>query len=202
LAKTGSGVLFSSSGFIVVFLPIVLGGFALLTRFRQQRLAGFWVMGASLVFYGWWSPIYVPLLLASMVFNFALGRRLAAKPSEWLLLAGVATNLFLLGYFKYTGFAVRSVDQLFGLDWAVPNIALPLAISFFTFQQIAFLSDAYDGAAEEPDFANYSLFITFFPLGAACARRIVRVVAEEPVPAHATSWPTFRSAPRRKPGCN
>src|SRR4051812_46297762 len=159
----GSGVLFSSSEFIIFFLPITLGGFALLTRFRQQRLAGFWVMVASLVFYGWWSPIYVPLLLASMIFNFALGRRLTVNPSKWLLLGGVAANIVLLGYFKYTGFAVRSFDQLFGLDWAVPNIALPLAISFFTFQQIAFLSDAYDGAAEEPDFGNYSLFITFFP---------------------------------------
>ena len=107
--------------------------------------------------------MHVPLLMASMGFNYLVGRRLARRPAKTLLLFGIAANILLLGYFKYTGFLASSLDSAFGFGWTVPNIVLPLAISFFTFQQIAYLSDAYDGAAVEHDFMNYCLFITFFP---------------------------------------
>ena len=76
---------------------------------------------------------------------------------------GIAANILLLGYYKYTGFLLSSVDAAFGLDWSVPNIILPLAISFFTFQQIAYLVDAHQGQAREYRFAHYALFVTFFP---------------------------------------
>ena len=77
--------------------------------------------------------------------------------------AGIAANILLLVYFKYTGFLVQVDDQVTGADWVAPQIVLPLAISFYTFQQIAYLSDAHDGAVGEHDFLNYCLFITFFP---------------------------------------
>lgn len=156
-------MLFNSFVFIGCFLPLVLAGFLLLARGGHHRLTAAWLTAASLFFYGWWNPRYVPLLIASMVFNYLVGGVLARRPTKSLLILGIAANLALLGYFKYTGFAVATADQLFGLDWTVPHILLPLAISFFTFQQIAYLSDAHDGLAVEHDFLNYSLFITFFP---------------------------------------
>ncbi len=156
-------MLFNSSSFLFGFFPVVLAGFFVLSRLGHQRLVGIWLTGASLFFYAWWNPIYLPLLLGSMIFNYVLGGLLLSKPSRTLLALGVAANLALLGYYKYAGFLVQTVDQLAGLDWAIPNIVLPLAISFFTFQQIAYLVDARDGAVVEHDFLNYCLFITFFP---------------------------------------
>ena len=156
-------MLFNSGVFLLGFLPLALAGFFAFGAFGRQRLALGWLTLMSLVFYGWWNPVHVPLLLASMGCNYLLGRRLGRHPSRALLTAGVAGNLLLLGYFKYTGFAVETLDGLLGLGWAVPHIVLPLAISFFTFQQIAYLSDAHDGVAVEHDFLNYCLFVTFFP---------------------------------------
>ena len=156
-------MLFNSHEFLVLFLPIVLAGFFVLAGARRHRIAGMWLTAASLFFYGWWNPLHVPLLLTSMGFNYLVGRHLARHPSKAVLFLGVAANVLLLGYFKYTGFVVSSISDAFSFGWTVPNIVLPLAISFFTFQQIAYLSDAHDGAAVEHDFANYCLFITFFP---------------------------------------
>ena len=156
-------MLFNSAAFILGFLPIAwIVFFALGTRgyFRQAVV---WLTAASLFFYGWWNPLYVPLLMGSMAGNYFLGRRLSRNQSRPLLLAGVALNLLLLGYYKYAGFLVQTANDVSGAAFPVPEIALPLAMSFFTFQQIAFLIDAYDGVAEETSFANYSMFITFFP---------------------------------------
>jgi alginate O-acetyltransferase complex protein AlgI len=158
-----NSVLFNSAIFIAGFLPLVLLGFFVLARNGWQRPAALWLTMASLVFYGWWNPGYVPLLLISMLFNYLLGGYLLRQPSRVTLTLGVAANLALLGYYKYTGFVVQTLDQAFGLDWSMNEIILPLAISFFTFQQIAYLSDAHDGAVVEHDFLNYCLFITFFP---------------------------------------
>ena len=156
-------MLFNSSAFILYFLPICLVGFFALGLSGRPRLALAWLTAMSFVFYGWWNLWSVPLLAGSIVFNFYVGRVLAANPSRLLFIGGVAANVLLLGFFKYTGFVGTTVSDLLDLGWHVPEIALPLAISFFTFQQIAFLADSYDGVAEEPKLLNYSLFITFFP---------------------------------------
>jgi alginate O-acetyltransferase complex protein AlgI len=156
-------VLFNSIPFLFGFLPVVLAGFIILSRYSLQRAAALWVTCASLLFYAWWNPIYLPLLMGSMAFNYVLGGYLLRRPSRVLLAVGIAVNLLLLGYYKYTGFLVQVADQLTGLDWAIPNIVLPLAISFFTFQQIAYLVDAHDGDVVEHDFLHYCLFISFFP---------------------------------------
>jgi D-alanyl-lipoteichoic acid acyltransferase DltB (MBOAT superfamily) len=156
-------VLFNSAIFIAGFLPLVLLGFFLLAGTGRQRWAGVWLTVSSLVFYGWWNPGYVPLLVSSMVFNYLLGGYLLRRSSRAVLTLGIAANLLLLGYYKYTGFLVQTLEQAFGLNWSMHEIVLPLAISFFTFQQIAYLVDAHDGAVVEHDFLNYSLFITFFP---------------------------------------
>lgn len=156
-------LLFNSGIFLLAFLPAALLGYYALGMRGWQRGALGYLTLMSILFYGWWNPVHVPLLLASMGANYLVGRRLGSHPSQALLLAGIAANLLLLGYFKYTGFVVEAADDLLGLGWSVPHIVLPLAISFFTFQQIAFLSDAHDGVAVEHDFLNYCLFVTFFP---------------------------------------
>jgi D-alanyl-lipoteichoic acid acyltransferase DltB (MBOAT superfamily) len=156
-------MLFNSFTFIGVFLPITLAGFFLLAGTGRQRLAGLWLTLASFVFYGWWDWRYLPLLLGSIAFNYAMGGVLRKNSQKKLLVAGIAANVLLLGFFKYTNFFITTVDQVTGLNLFAPHIVLPLAISFFTFQQIAYLVDAYDGAVTEHDFLNYCLFITFFP---------------------------------------
>jgi alginate O-acetyltransferase complex protein AlgI len=156
-------MLFNSSTFLLAFLPVVLAGFLLLTGAGKRAWAGLWLTASSLVFYGWWDARYVPLLLGSMGFNYAVGRSLARQRRPWLLWSAIGTNIALLAYFKYTDFFLSTVNAVAGLQVALPHVVLPLAISFFTFQQIAYLSDAFDGEAAEHDFANYCLFITFFP---------------------------------------
>ena len=126
-------------------------------------------MLASLFFYGWWNPVYLGLLIASLVVNFGLGRRLSPgsgggrRARRVLLAASIASNLCLLGYFKYANFVVDSVNALVDTHWSMGAIVLPLAISFYTFQQIAYLVDVYRGEAHEYSFLHYALFVTFFP---------------------------------------
>ena len=156
-------MLFNSVVFIAGFLPVVLSGFIVLAGSGRQRQAAIWLTLASLVFYGWWNPSYVPLLVGSMVVNYLIGGYLMRRPSRTVLILGVAANVALLGYYKYTSFLFSTLNDAFGLGWSVGNIVLPLAISFYTFQQIAYLVDAHDGEVHEHDFVNYCLFITFFP---------------------------------------
>lgn len=156
-------MLFNSLTFIAGFLPVVLIGFILLASTGRHRLAALWLTAASLVFYGWWNPGYVPLLLGSMMFNYLLGGYLLKRPSRSVLVFGICANLALLGYYKYTGFLFDTVEAIADTGWTLDEIVLPLAISFFTFQQIAYLVDAHDGEVVEHDFLNYCLFITFFP---------------------------------------
>ena len=118
----------------------------------------------SVVFYAFWNPPLVFLLLGSMGFNYSLGRALRTSGRRSILLAaGISANVVLLGVFKYAGFFAESLSDISGLSWAVTGIALPLAISFFTFQQIAFLVDTYRGLVVETNFRRYFLFIAFFP---------------------------------------
>jgi len=156
-------MLFNSAIFLGAFLPFVFGGYLLLARWGTRTLTMVWLTLASLAFYGWWNPAYVPLLVGSAVFNFVVGRALVARPNRALLWLGVAANVGLLGYFKYTGFAVEAFNQVFGTHSVVPHIALPLAISFFTFQQIAYLVDSHDRAVVGNSFLEYGLFVAFFP---------------------------------------
>jgi len=161
-------MLFNSPEFLLVFLPIVLAGFYVLNLTAHARVgAGFLVL-ASLFFYGWWEPIYLFLIIASMLFNFTMARVIAARPhpsavAKPLLIVGVAVNLGALGFFKYANFFIDTFTSLNGQSFNSLTIVLPLAISFFTFQQIAFLVDVYRNQADETDLLTYCLFVTFFP---------------------------------------
>lgn len=161
-------MLFHSPEFILLFLPLAVIGYHAVRQFGGMRAALGLLVLASLVFYGWWDPRFIGLLLGSAAVNFILGRYLSArhrqgKPSRSILIFGITINLGLLGYFKYADFFIGNINLAAGLDVTTLQIALPLAISFFTFQQIAFLVDAHSGAAEDPDLLSYLLFVTFFP---------------------------------------
>jgi D-alanyl-lipoteichoic acid acyltransferase DltB (MBOAT superfamily) len=161
-------MLFNSYIFIFAFLPIVLAGYLALRRLSSPLWPIGWLVCASLVYYAWWKPAFVLLLLFSISVNFAFGKlllsnRLSAVAAKTVLTAGIVFNLCLLGYFKYAGFFVSNVNEVFGAHWIVPSIILPIGISFITFQKIAFLVDAYRGQVHNFNLQNYMLFVTFFP---------------------------------------
>jgi len=158
-------MLFHAQTFILGFLPLTLGGFFLLGRIGGAQWALRWLLLVSLVFYGWSDPALVPLLAVSILANWALAWRIAASQAQtsrrlWLGF-GVTANLLLLGWFKYTGFVWAMVAP--GIP--APDIVLPLAISFFTFQQIMALVDASDAApgTPVPPILPYAVFVAFFP---------------------------------------
>lgn len=157
-------MLFNSHGFIFLFCPIVFVVYYLVAS-RNYRVALAWLVGASLFFYAWWNPPYVLLLLGSVLFNYAVGRMLDRAGAHRRLVTGyaIAANLALLGYFKYTNFFIETWNGLTGSSLAFPHILLPLAISFHTFQQIAYLVDAYRGDTRHYRFLDYLFFVVFFP---------------------------------------
>jgi alginate O-acetyltransferase complex protein AlgI len=156
-------MLFSSYTFLFQFLPATVLAFAAARRHSPR--AGILVLaGASLFFYGAWRPVYLLLLLASVAVNFGLGLRMEDPLRRRTIgTFGVALNLAVLCYFKYTNFILDSVTTLTGAPLPFVNIVLPLGISFFTFQQIAYLVDVMRGARVERDIVSYTLFVSFFP---------------------------------------
>lgn len=167
-------MLFNTPEFILLFLPIVFFVYFFLNRMRFILAGKIWLVVASLFFYAYWNTAYLPLLLGSIIFNFALGKRLATQagaaaltPSlisrRTVLILSIAANLILLGYYKYTNFFVNNINSVFGINYVIPQILLPLGISFFTFTQIAYLVDSYRHEVKEYGFVNYALFVTFFP---------------------------------------
>lgn len=157
-------MLFNSVEFLFFFLPITLLVFLFLLKQKRSNLLVAWLVIASLFFYGWWNPSYLVLILFSMFFNYGLGRALhRSSHANLLLFIGIAVNLGFLGYFKYTNFIVDQINLATSLNFNIERILLPLAISFFTFQQIAYLVDAKKQLTSEYSFLNYSLFVTFFP---------------------------------------
>jgi alginate O-acetyltransferase complex protein AlgI len=157
-------MLFNSHEFIFVFCPVVFAVFFLVAA-RNFRFSLAWLTGASLFFYAWWNPPYLLLLLVSVLFNYAAGLLLnrVARRRGLLLALAIAANLMLLGYFKYTNFLIGTWNAFSG--GAVPflDILLPLAISFHTFQQIAYLVDTWRGETSHYRFLDYLFFVVFFP---------------------------------------
>ena len=163
-------MLFNSYVFIFFFLPVIFFIYFYLNQKRLTEAAKAFLVFASLFFYSWWNIKYLPLILVSMLVNYAIGRELAKHhrshrhySPKMLLAVGVVFNLALLGYFKYADFFIENVDRITGAHLPLLHLALPLAISFFTFQQIAYLVDSYRKETHEYDFLNYALFVTFFP---------------------------------------
>ncbi len=156
-------MLFNSYEFVLGFLPAAALGFFLIGRSGGARAALAWLIAASTLFYGWSHPEHLALLIGSILVNFAIGRKLRSRPSRPLLAAGIVLNLLLLGYFKYANFLLDTLTGLTGTDLRIGAILLPLAISFFTLQQVAYLVDAYRGEIEEHGLLRYGLFVALFP---------------------------------------
>lgn len=165
-------MLFHSYEFIFLFFPLVLIAFFAIGP-RHVTAAGGALALASLLFYAWWSMAALPMLLGSIVFNFLAGRALVPHPDRaapWrkaLLVAGITANLALLSVFKYADFFVGNINSGLALLDLTPlpllHVVLPVGISFYTFTQIAFLVDCWEGRVNETRFVHYLLFVTYFP---------------------------------------
>lgn len=162
-------MIFSTYQFIFLFLPVTFFGYFILNRFRLYSVSKIWLVVASLYFYGQGSPDFFPFFLASITGNYIVGIAMTKMEGNQsvqrkiLLGVGLAGNIGLLGYYKYTDFFIENYNLLTGSDYALKHIVLPIGISFFTFQLIAFLVDSYRGETKQYDIINYLLFITFFP---------------------------------------
>src|SRR5438445_9701833 len=155
-------MLFNSYPFIFVFLPATLLGCFLLRRF-SRRAALACVSLASLVFYAYWEPKYLGLLVPSLVINFILGRLIARTRRKGWLIAGVAGNLAVIGWFKYSLFLYLTATGGATPPDFLRGIVLPLGISFITFQKIAYLVDVWRGHHDADKFDRFAFFVLFFP---------------------------------------
>ncbi|MDD3594290.1 MAG: MBOAT family protein [Candidatus Gastranaerophilales bacterium] len=163
-------MLFNSYIFMLAFLPIAVAVYFLLNKNRLLIAGTTWLLFASLVFYGWFNPKYLLLIFISMMFNYAIGSALVRDDFQKstispkaLLAFGIVMNILALAYYKYFDFFISNINTVFHADLPLLKIALPLAISFITFKQIAYLSDCYKKIVKDYDFLNYCLFICFFP---------------------------------------
>lgn len=182
-------MLFNSYIFIFVFLPVVLAVYCFVRRYPERTWTIAWLVLASFVYYAWWKPQFLLLLLVSIMVNAGFGKvlcggRLSRVASQAVLATGILFNLSVLGYFKYAGFFVENLNDWFGAGFSVPKIILPLGISFITFQKIAFLVDAHRGQVRDFSFPNFALFVSFFP----------QLIAG-PIVHHAEVMPQFANKP-------
>jgi len=189
-------VLFNSGEFCFIFLPVTLLLFYAAAHWHLTRLA-IWVLGiASAIFYLYATPVfwidagplrvpvppYLLLLLGSIVVNYGFGAQLRKQPSSLVLAMGVVANLAVLSYFKYANFFLNNLDAWTGLGFVLPHIFLPLGISFYTFQSIAYLCDCKQGKVGRHSMLDFAVFLHFFP----------QLIAG-PIVHHSEMLPQFRS---------
>ena len=158
-------MVFSSIVFIFTFLPIVILAYYV----APVRIRNFILFLASLVFYAWGEPVYLFLMLYSILFNYVMGldiyrRRGKRKKARESLILGVAVNLALLGFFKYYGFLAENLEQILPVNLPEVSVGLPIGLSFYTFQSISYLADVYRGKAEgQRNLISFGLYISMFP---------------------------------------
>ena len=156
-------MVFSSLEFIYLFLFPTLGVFIVLRHLKWEKGIIYWLIITSLIFYAWWSVSYLALLLLSVIINFGFHKLLLIYHSRSILTLATIMNLATLAYYKYADFLIDNINNLAQTQLPMLNVILPLAISFFTFQQISFLFDTYHNKISQCDFAKYCLFVVFFP---------------------------------------
>jgi alginate O-acetyltransferase complex protein AlgI len=163
-------VLFNSSEFLFVFLPLAVSGFYLLGAYSRASAIR-WLIFISLVFYAWWRPINVLIIGPSIIINFVFASVLlrlnqtegSRRVCNAVLALGICFNVAFLGVFKYADFISGTINDVFGANLVLRHIILPLGISFITFQKIAFLVDVQAGRVKSFTFQDYCTFVLFFP---------------------------------------
>src|SRR5262245_24280083 len=163
-------MLFNSHEFILIFLPLAVGGFIFLGK-TSKGLALEWLIAASILFYAWWRPFNLFIIGPSIIVNYALARVLLRVAHEecrqhfatCVLALGILFNVALLFYFKYANFSVTIANDLAGTNFVLHQIVLPLGISFITFQKIAFLIDVAGQRVKSFTLREFMLFVLFFP---------------------------------------
>lgn len=165
-------MLFNSYFFLLLFFPATFLIYHLLVRLGKFTLSKAFLVAASLYFYGYFKPSYIVILIASILLNYLICTRIWSQAEKGcsknilcklLLACGCLLNVGILVYYKYTGFLLENLNFFFGTKFGAFSILLPLGISFYTFQQLSFLIDAYKGDNLKIDLVDYSLFVTFFP---------------------------------------
>lgn len=177
-------MLFNSYLFMLVFLPLCTAGWFFFGK--QKSLASLFLLAMSMWFYAANDPQGLPILLVSAIINWWIGRALHHKPRRSLLILGLVLNLGTLGILKYTNFILSNLSRITGQQFATVSFLLPLGISFFTFQQVAYLVDAYHGKAKRYTLDEYALFVSFFPY-----------VMSGPIAFHDEIIPQLRDSTRR-----
>ena len=154
-------MVFSSAVFLFIFLPVVLIAHTIV---KNTTARNWLLIVASLVFYAFGEPVYILLLIGSVIFNYIMGRIIYHYHKKWILALSVAANLSLLVIYKYAGFLVASFNDIFGMSIKEPQIVMPIGISFFTFQAISYIVDLYrDEKAKKTSFFEVLLYISLFP---------------------------------------
>lgn len=158
-------MLFSSMIFIFVFLPVLCAAYYVVPNRTYRNIL---LCAASLLFYAWGEPRYIFLMLASISVNYLFGigieKSRSAAGGKFLLISAIVCNLAALGFFKYAGFFVRNINVLFRTSVAVPDLPLPIGISFYTFQALSYIVDVYRKKTHaQKNFLNLTLYIALFP---------------------------------------
>lgn len=162
-------MLFNTTVFVFIFMPLVLAGFFLIAKKSHQGSVA-WLAIASIFFYAYWSIVALPILVISISINYWFGTRLSKSNMQYrraMLILAITVNLVALGYYKYVNFFIDNINDIREFMDIDPlnsiSIALPIAMSFYTFTQIAFLIDSYQDKVKERNFIQYALFVSFFP---------------------------------------
>ena len=191
-------MVFNSYIFILVFLPLVVTGYFGLNRFcygKSGQAGLLWLLVSSCIFYAFEAPVFLLFLIFNIIINHILGKRLClgnktrnglGQGKKLLLFVGILANLLPLVYFKYSNFLLETIGDFSNKEWKM-DIALPLGISFITFQQIAYLVDCYRNAEGNKDsFLEYATYVAFFPK-----------ITMGPIALHAEIVPQFREQKRK-----
>ena len=160
-------MVFSSLMFIFLFLPAVLVIYFAVPGYKAKNVV---ILISSLIFYAWGEPVYIFLIMISTVLDYTWGRLIGKyretdkKRCRLFVACSVTINLLILGFFKYAGFLVGTLNSVTGLALSVPHLALPIGISFYTFQTMSYTIDVYRGDAPvQKKFLNFALYVTMFP---------------------------------------
>lgn len=185
-------MLFNSYIFVFMFLPIALTGYYGLNHLKLYRISNVFLIGMSLWFYGYFNKSYLLIICGSILVNFLISKMMAYgeqknRFKKFLLFLGICVNAAVIFYFKYYDFFIENINAVFGKSFVLKNIALPLGISFFTFQQISYMVDSYRGGTKGYKLDEYALFVSFFP----------QLIAG-PIVLHSEVIPQFRERKNRR----